>query len=77
VAGWTDTTAIDVIISKGGAMGWDKELTQKLMDMGFTRDQAGLVVGIVAEERQIADRQGYKRGYNDGHGDASLSRVGM
>lgn len=47
-------------------MHWDKELTAKLISFGFTREQAGVIVGEVAEHRQIADREGYRRGYLDG-----------
>jgi hypothetical protein len=49
---------------------WDKLLASKLLQDGLTFEQAMLVVGIVAEERQIADRDGYIRGYNNGFRDA-------
>ena len=53
-------------------MGWDKELSMKLrQELKLTFEQAQAVVGIVAEERQQADRDGYERGYNDGYDDKS------
>jgi hypothetical protein len=45
---------------------WDKEMTQKLTALGISWNEAREVVGIIAEERQTADRQGYERGYNNG-----------
>jgi hypothetical protein len=53
-------------------MGWDKELTARLIAMGIDREKAGQIVGIVAEERQNADRQGYIRGYNNGWEDCKI-----
>ncbi len=50
--------------------GWDKELTKKLVAGGLAWEQARFAVGIIAEQRQIADRQGYIRGYNNGYADA-------
>ena len=46
---------------------WDKFVTIKLIEKGFTREQAGIVVGLIAEERQVADLQGYQRGFNAGY----------
>ncbi len=51
-------------------MPWDKEMTARLVSMGLTWDKAREVVGVIAEERQIADREGYIRGFNNGHTDA-------
>jgi len=45
-------------------MSWDKELAAKLRDQGLTQEQAGFVLGIVAEERQRADIIGYCKGIN-------------
>ena len=45
---------------------WDKKLTQELMDIGLDWEKARIIVGIVAEERQLADRQGYQRGFENG-----------
>ncbi len=42
-------------------MDWDKALTQRLFIQGLTREQAGFVVGIVAEERQQAYLEGYPK----------------
>lgn len=53
---------------------WDHELTQKLVSNGLTREQAGFVIGIVAEQRQTADRQGYCRGYDNGWIDAKKGK---
>jgi len=47
----------------------DKELTKKLMEVGLSWEKARIVVGIILEEKQIADREGYIRGYNDGYKD--------
>lgn len=49
---------------------WDKEITKKLVDAGLSWEHARIVVGEIAEQRQIADRQGYTRGYNNGYSDA-------
>ena len=46
---------------------WDKTLTVKLLSWGVSREQAGLIVGEVAEQRQLADRQGYNRGFDSGY----------
>jgi hypothetical protein len=47
-------------------IGWDKRMVQTLKKEGLTHAQAMIVVGIIAEERQKADREGYVRGYNNG-----------
>ncbi len=48
---------------------WDKKMTQKLVELGIVWQQARIVVGVIAEERQNADRIGYERGYNNGFDD--------
>jgi hypothetical protein len=53
-------------------MNWDKKLTIELNKMGIDREKAGFIVGIIAEERQNADREGYIRGYNNGYNDAEI-----
>jgi hypothetical protein len=53
-------------------MHWDKEVTQQLIQQGLTREQAGFVVGLVAEHRQTADMFGYTRGYTDGYAAARV-----
>lgn len=45
---------------------WDKTFTQKLTSLGISWEHARQVVGLVAEERMGADREGYTRGFNDG-----------
>jgi hypothetical protein len=45
---------------------WDKDLTRTLVQQGLSWDHARIAVGETAEHRQIADRQGYIRGFNDG-----------
>jgi hypothetical protein len=45
---------------------WDKEETQKLMQLGLTFEQAKIAVGRIAEHRQVADRSGYSRGFDAG-----------
>jgi hypothetical protein len=47
-------------------MHWEKELTKTLMDNGFSWEHARLAIGVIAEQRQIADQQGYIRGFNNG-----------
>ncbi len=54
---------------------WDREVTKKLVNQGLNWEQARLAVGEIAEQRQIADREGYERGYNNGFSDA-LKKVG-
>ncbi len=49
---------------------WDKHLTNKLTKEGLSWEHARICIGIIAEQRQIADRQGYIRGYNDGYENA-------
>jgi hypothetical protein len=49
---------------------WDKKKTLELVNLGLSWDHARQVVGLIAEERQTADREGYKRGYNNGYEDA-------
>jgi hypothetical protein len=49
---------------------WDKEETQNLMQLGLTFEQAKIAIGRIAEHRQIADLQGYKRGFDSGYNDA-------
>lgn len=49
---------------------WEKPLTLQLRNLGLSWEQARMAVGIVAEQRQIADREGYVRGYNNGYRDA-------
>lgn len=47
-------------------MSWDKKLTQKLTAIGIPWEKAREVIGLIAEERQLADNEGYKRGFEDG-----------
>lgn len=49
---------------------WDQKMTQTLLGIGIDWEKARIVVGIIAEERQNADRIGYIRGYNNGYADA-------
>ncbi len=51
-------------------IGWDKRMAKRLTELGVTWEQAGLIVGIICEERMNADLQGYSRGYNRGYADA-------
>lgn len=53
-------------------IGWDKVLTKQLVDAGLDWEKARFVVGIIAEQRQIADHQGYTRGFNDGYKEAEI-----
>lgn len=48
-------------------MDWEKKLTKELTDNGIEWEKARFVIGIIAEQRQIADREGYIRGYNIGY----------
>lgn len=45
---------------------WDKQIAPKLREQGLTTDQVGFCVGLLAEHRLQADREGYIRGFNDG-----------
>lgn len=45
----------------------DKELTNKITQFGVAWEVARQIVGLIVEERQLADRQGYQRGYEDGY----------
>jgi hypothetical protein len=45
---------------------WDHEETQKLMELGLSWEHARIAVGRIAEYRQIADREGYERGFEAG-----------
>lgn len=46
---------------------WDRELTKRITDLGVDWERARSIVGMVAEERQAADREGYERGFESGH----------
>ena len=46
---------------------WDKEAVKRLVALGLTHEQARLTLGEIAEQRQIADLEGYKRGYENGY----------
>lgn len=43
-------------------MTWDKEEAEKLRKKGLTQEQIGFVLGRIADHRQQADREGWKRG---------------
>lgn len=45
-------------------------MTKTLVELGIEWEKARAVVGLIAEERQSADRVGYIRGYNNGYADA-------
>jgi len=46
---------------------WDKNTAAYLRRLEFTQEQIGIVLGLLAEHRQQADRLGYARGYNAAH----------
>lgn len=46
---------------------WDKEITKRIKELGVDWEKARMIVGLIAEERQIADQLGYKRGYEQGY----------
>ncbi len=48
-------------------MHWDQLATAKLVDLGLTWEAARIAVGEIAEQRQIADRLGYLRGFTNGY----------
>ncbi len=56
-------------------IGWDKKFTQTLVKHGLDWEKARIIMGLVAEERQLADREGYIRGYNQGYADAKTLTV--
>ena len=45
---------------------WDKEEVQKLVELGLTFEQAKIAIGRIAEHRQVADGEGYNRGFDAG-----------
>jgi hypothetical protein len=45
---------------------WDKRITKELVELGLSWESALIALGVIAEQRQIADRIGYIRGYNNG-----------
>jgi flagellar biosynthesis/type III secretory pathway protein FliH len=45
---------------------WDKEETQKLMQLGLTFEQAKIVVGRIAEHREDVAAQSYVKGIKEG-----------
>ena len=47
-------------------MAWDKDLTVQIKSLGIDVNAAMQIVGLIAEQRQIADREGYTRGFEDG-----------
>lgn len=51
--------------------GWDHKTAVFLRTSGFTQDQIGIVLGLIAEHRQTADAQGVMRGFQSGF-DAAL-----
>lgn len=57
-------------------MHWDKKQAVELRKLGFTEEQIMIVIGAIAEHRQLADREGYIRGYNTGYEDASTKLIG-
>lgn len=46
---------------------WDRATTKQLINMGLNWELARKVVGLLAEHRQQADREGYKRGFENGY----------
>lgn len=46
---------------------WDKNLAAQLRAIGMSHDNAMIVVGIVAEMKQLAYMSGYKKGFDAGH----------
>ncbi len=37
---------------------WDKKITKQLLELGLNLEQAGAVIGIIAEERMANDHEG-------------------
>lgn len=64
------------MLNKPADQHWDQKLTGRLVEKGLTWEQARVVVGIVAEERQTADHDGYVRGFNDGAESEQKKRKG-
>lgn len=46
---------------------WDKKATAELQSLGLSWEHARIAVGVIAEHRQKADRDGYARGFNNGY----------
>jgi hypothetical protein len=57
-------------------MAWDKLALRELVKLGLSWDHAAKAVGVLAEHRQMADREGYSRGYNDGYANAQTPAQG-
>lgn len=49
---------------------WDQQATQRITQLGISWEKARQIVGLLAEERQIADQAGYKRGFEAGYQEA-------
>ena len=49
---------------------WDKRLMDLGLSWGLSWEQVRLVTGEIAEQRQIADREGWERGYECGFQDS-------
>ena len=45
----------------------DKTLTTRIVSLGVSHEIAREIVGLIVEIKQICDRQGYTRGFNDGY----------
>lgn len=48
-------------------LNWDKDAAAKLRELGLSWDHAMIAVGLIAEHRQMADRDGYNRGFESGY----------
>lgn len=48
-------------------MSWDKDETQKLVDLGLSWEHARIAVGRIAEHRQQAYCEGQERGFTNGY----------
>lgn len=70
-AGWKigDTDDFLEMIERGDQIkhgSWDKEVAHKFRQLGLNQEQIGMVIGEIAEHRQLADREGFTRGFENG-----------
>lgn len=52
---------------------WDKQAHNELVSRGLSWEHARIAVGVMAEQRQVADREGYMRGFADGQLQSDLA----
>lgn len=46
-------------------MSWDHKVNEALQEAGIPAEYSRLALGVIAEQKLLADRQGYNRAKND------------